>query len=124
LKLGTLESSLKAERARKEGNFSFAHIVTRSPSMARTMALGKKAAGSTIPVLIEGESGTGKELLARAIQGSGERAGKPFVTVNCGAIPANLVESTLFGHVKGAFTGASADAPGKFREAHKGTLFL
>lgn len=124
LKLGTLESSLKAERARKNGHFSFAHIVTKSPAMTRTMTLGKKAAASTIPVLIEGESGTGKELLARAIQGSGERAGKPFVTVNCGAIPANLVESTLFGHVKGAFTGATADAPGKFREAHNGTLFL
>jgi len=124
LKLGTLESSLKAERARRDGNFSFAHIVTRSPAMARTMALGKKAAASAIPVLIEGESGTGKELLARAIQGSGDRAGKPFITVNCGAIPANLVESTLFGHVKGAFTGATADAPGKFREAHNGTLFL
>ena len=124
LKLGTLESSLKAERARKEGHFSFSHIVTKSPAMARTMALGKKAAASTIPVLIEGESGTGKELLARAIQGSGDRAGKPFVTVNCGAIPANLVESILFGHVKGAFTGATADAPGKFREAHNGTLFL
>lgn len=124
LKLGTLESSLKAERARKDGSFSFAHIITRSPAMARTMSLGKKSAASTIPVLIEGESGVGKELLARAIQGSGDRAGKPFVTVNCGAIPANLVESTLFGHVKGAFTGAIADAPGKFREAHNGTLFL
>src|SRR5690606_18202938 len=124
LKLGTLESSLKAERARRDGHFSFAHIVTASPAMARTMALGRKAAASTIPVLIEGESGTGKELLARAIQGTGDKAGKPFVTVNCGAIPANLVESTLFGHVKGAFTGATADAPGKFREAHNGTLFL
>lgn len=124
MKLGTLESSLKAEKARRAGHFSFAHIVTRSPAMARTMTLGKKAAASTIPVLIEGESGVGKELLARAIQGSGERAGKPFITVNCGAIPANLVESTLFGHVKGAFTGATADAPGKFREAHNGTLFL
>lgn len=124
LKLGTLESSLKAERARRDGSFSFAHIITRSDAMTRTMALGKKAAASNIPVLIEGESGVGKELLARAIQGSGDRSGKPFVTVNCGAIPANLVESTLFGHVKGAFTGAISDAPGKFREAHNGTLFL
>ncbi|HAJ02469.1 MAG TPA: sigma-54-dependent Fis family transcriptional regulator [Brevundimonas sp.] len=124
LKLGTLESSLKAERARRDGSFSFAHIITRSDAMTRTMALGKKAAASNIPVLIEGESGVGKELLARAIQGSGDRAGKPFVTVNCSAIPANLVESILFGHVKGAFTGATSDAPGKFREAHNGTLFL
>lgn len=124
LKLQTLESSLKAERARIRGQFSFSHIVSKSPSMVRTMELGRKAAASTIPVLIEGESGVGKELLARAIQGSGDRAGKPFITINCGAIPANLVESTLFGHVKGAFTGAIADAPGKFREAHNGTLFL
>lgn len=124
LKLGTLETTLQAERARKSGTFSFAHIITKSPAMARPISLGKKAAASTIPVLIEGESGVGKELLARAIQGSGERSGKPFVTVNCGAIPQNLVESTLFGHVRGAFTGAVADAPGKFREAHNGTLFL
>lgn len=124
LKIGTLETTLKAERARKSGTFSFNHIISKSSAMTRALALGKKAAASTIPVLIEGESGVGKELLARAIQGSGDRAGKPFVTVNCGAIPANLVESTLFGHVKGAFTGATADAPGKFREAHNGTLFL
>jgi DNA-binding NtrC family response regulator len=124
LKLGTLETAIQAERARKSGTFTFSHIISKSPAMARALALGKKAATSTIPVLIEGESGVGKELLARAIQGTGDRSGKPFVTVNCGAIPANLVESTLFGHVKGAFTGAIADAPGKFREAHNGTLFL
>ncbi|WP_196260562.1 sigma-54-dependent transcriptional regulator [Pelagibacterium limicola] len=124
LKLGTLETTLQAERARKSGTFTFSHIISKSPAMARPLALGRKAAGSTIPVLIEGESGVGKELLARAIQGTGERAGKPFVAVNCGAIPANLVESILFGHIKGAFTGAVADAPGKFREAHNGTLFL
>ncbi len=75
-------------------------------------------------MLIEGETGVGKELVARIIQGMGDRAGKPFVTVNCGAIPANLVESTLFGHKKGAFTGATADHTGKFAEAHGGTLFL
>lgn len=124
MKLGTLQTSLAAERARKSGTFSFAHIISKSPAMARALTLGRKAAASTIPVLIEGESGVGKELLARAIQGSGDKSGKPFITVNCGAIPANLVESTLFGHVKGAFTGAIADAPGKFREAHNGTLFL
>lgn len=123
-KMGTLETSLRAERSKRAGRFGFAQMVGSSPVMVRAIALGRKAAASTIPVLIEGESGTGKEVLARAIQGSGERAGKPFVTVNCGAIPATLVESTLFGHVKGAFTGAVADAPGKFREAHGGTLFL
>jgi DNA-binding NtrC family response regulator len=75
-------------------------------------------------VLIEGESGVGKELIARAIHGSGERRSKPFVAVNCGAIPDNLVESTLFGHEKGAFTGATERHAGKFVEASGGTLFL
>ncbi len=74
--------------------------------------------------MITGESGVGKELLARAIQGASDRAGKPFVTVNCGAIPDNLVESILFGHVKGSFTGAVDNHAGKFVEAHTGTLFL
>jgi len=124
MRVGTLESALKAEHDRQKGTFTFAQMIATSPAVGRAMALGRKAAASTIPVLIEGESGVGKEVLARAIQGSGDRAGKPFVTVNCGAIPRDLVESTLFGHVKGAFTGAHADAPGKFREAHGGTLFL
>src|SRR5256714_1495446 len=84
----------------------------------------EKAAASAIPVLIEGESGVGKELIARAIHGSGERRSRPFVAVNCGAIPDNLVESTLFGHEKGAFTGATERHAGKFVEASGGTLFL
>jgi DNA-binding NtrC family response regulator len=84
----------------------------------------EKAAGSQIPVLIEGESGTGKELIARAIHGSGARRAKPFVAVNCGAMPENLVESILFGHEKGAFTGATEKHAGKFVEADGGTLFL
>jgi DNA-binding NtrC family response regulator len=86
--------------------------------------LGQKAASSNIPVLIEGESGVGKEVFARAIQGSGERRTKPFVTVNCGAIPDNLVESILFGHERGSFTGATEKHAGKFVEANTGTLFL
>jgi DNA-binding NtrC family response regulator len=92
--------------------------------MDRVLSLCRKAAKSTIPVLIEGETGVGKEMIARAIQGDGDRAGKPFITVNCGAIPHDLVESTLFGHKKGAFTGAIADHAGKFAEAHGGTIFL
>jgi DNA-binding NtrC family response regulator len=92
--------------------------------MAGAMRTAKKAAASTIPVLIEGESGVGKELFARAIHGSGERKSKPFVAVNCGAIPDNLVESILFGHEKGAFTGATERHSGKFVEASGGTLFL
>ncbi len=72
--------------------------MTRSPEMERVIRLGERAAKSAIPVLLEGESGVGKEVVARAIQGSSDRRGKPFVTVNCGAIPQNLIESILFGH--------------------------
>src|SRR6202011_6209681 len=93
-------------------------------TMAVVLRTAQKAAASTIPVLIEGESGVGKELFARAIHGSGERKAKPFVAVNCGAIPDNLVESILFGHEKGAFTGATERHMGKFVEASGGTLFL
>ena len=99
-------------------------LITESAAMERVVSLARKAAGSTIPVLIEGESGVGKELVARAIHGSSDRASKPFVTVNCGAIPDNLVESILFGHEKGAFTGATERHMGKFVEATGGTLFL
>jgi DNA-binding NtrC family response regulator len=124
LKLETLEAAIRAEQARRSGTFSRANMIASAPSMARVLTLCAKAAKSPIPVLIEGETGVGKELVARIIQGTGERAGKPFVTVNCGAIPPNLVESVLFGHKKGAFTGAYADQPGKFAEANGGTLFL
>jgi len=103
---------------------TFADIITRSEAMAGVLRIAQKAAASTIPVLIEGESGVGKELFARAIHGSGERKSKPFVAVNCGAIPDNLVESILFGHEKGAFTGATDRHTGKFVEASGGTLFL
>ena len=92
--------------------------------MARTVRLAERAAKSNIPVLIEGESGVGKELMARAIQGGSERRGKPFVIVNCGALPETLVESILFGHEKGSFTGAIDKHAGKFVEANGGTLFL
>jgi DNA-binding NtrC family response regulator len=109
---------------RVTGTVGFRDIFTRSESMQRIIRLGERAAKSTIPVLIEGESGVGKELFARAIQGASDRRGKPFVTVNCGALPANLVESILFGHEKGAFTGANEKHAGKFVEAHGGTLFL
>jgi len=88
------------------------------------MRAAQKAANSSIPVLIEGESGVGKEMFARAIHGSGERKAKPFVAVNCGAIPDNLVESILFGHEKGAFTGAQNRHVGRFEQSEGGTLFL
>jgi len=92
--------------------------------MRPVLRAAEKAAASTIPVLIGGESGVGKELIARAIHGSGARSAKPFVAVNCGAMPENLVESILFGHEKGAFTGATEKHTGKFVEADGGTLFL
>ena len=110
--------------ARRAPVLTFKDMVTRSPAMERVIRLAQKAAASNIPILIEGESGVGKELIARAIQGMGERRSKPFVTVNCGAIPDNLVESILFGHEKGSFTGATEKHVGKFVEAHSGTLFL
>jgi DNA-binding NtrC family response regulator len=124
LRLGSLEDEVRRMRRRADGTLSFRDLATRSPDMTRVLRLAERAAKSSIPVLIEGESGVGKEVLARAIQGSGERKGKPFVTVNCGAIPENLVESTLFGHEKGAFTGATERHQGKFVEANGGTLFL
>ena len=111
-------------RHSREGRLTFADIITRSEAMAGVLRTAQKAAASSIPVLIEGESGVGKELFARAIHGSGERKAKPFVAVNCGAIPDNLVESILFGHEKGAFTGATERHMGKFVEASGGTLFL
>ncbi|MFT6657101.1 sigma-54-dependent transcriptional regulator [Maritalea sp.] len=124
LKRQSLETCLRTERNRLSGHFGFDDIITKSPVMNRVKELGSKAGASNIPVLIEGESGTGKELVARAIQASSKRANKPFVTVNCGAIPPNLVESILFGHKKGSFTGAISDQKGKFQEADGGTLFL
>jgi DNA-binding NtrC family response regulator len=124
LKLEELETLVRTDRNRRSGTLALTDIITRAPAMDRVLALCAKAAKSTIPVLIEGETGVGKELIARVIQGSGDRAGRPFITVNCGAIPANLVESTLFGHKKGSFTGAIADHAGKFAEAHGGTIFL
>ena len=111
-------------RKRGAGRIAFTEIISSSPAMERTLRLARKAGETTIPVMIEGESGVGKELLARAIQSAGDRRGKPFVTVNCGAIPANLVESILFGHEKGSFTGATERHIGKFAEADGGTLFL
>lgn len=124
LKVGALENAQKTVRGRVSGGFSFRQILTRSPVMERTIQLARKAAASDIPILIEGESGVGKELIARAIRGDSARRNKPFVTVNCGAIPDNLVESILFGHERGAFTGATEKHTGKFVEAHTGTLFL
>ena len=99
-------------------------IVTASPAMEALLAEARLAAQSEAALLIQGESGTGKELLARAIHRASPRGKKPFVAINCGAIPAELLESELFGHVKGAFTGATRDHPGLFQSAAGGTVFL
>lgn len=124
LRLDQTEARAKAGRKPRNVAVDFDDIVTASPSMLRVIDLATRAANSTIPVVLEGESGVGKEMVARAIQNASERADKPFITVNCGAIPSNLVESILFGHEKGAFTGATERHAGKFAEAHNGTLFL
>src|SRR5246127_1024254 len=124
LATSALKGELQRIRHSREGRLTFADIITRSDAMDAVLRTAQKAATSGIPVLIEGESGVGKELFARAIHGSGERRSKPFVAVNCGAIPDNLVESILFGHEKGAFTGATERHTGKFVEASGGTLFL
>ena len=124
LRTDALEDEIRRMNRKASGTLGLKDIATQSPEMERIIRLGERAAKSTIPVLIEGESGVGKELVARAIQGASDRRGKPFITVNCGALPENLVESILFGHEKGAFTGATEKHAGKFLEANGGTLFL
>ena len=124
LQLTQLSAEIGRLKKHVSGRTSFDDIVGDSPPMRMVKALGVRAAKSGIPVLITGESGVGKEVIARALHGASDRAGKPFVAVNCGALPANLVESILFGHEKGSFTGATDKHAGKFMEANGGTLFL
>ncbi len=124
LNASALEGEIQRMKHSRTGTLGFRDIITRSANMQAVLRMAEKAAASTIPVLIAGESGVGKELIARAIHGSGERRAKPFVAVNCGAMPENLVESILFGHEKGSFTGATERHVGKFAEASGGTLFL
>ncbi|MBE0460495.1 MAG: sigma-54-dependent Fis family transcriptional regulator [Candidatus Aminicenantes bacterium] len=112
---------LKKELSEK---YSFENIVGKSKKMIEIFSLIEKIAGIESTVLIRGESGTGKEMAARAIHYLSRRKERPFVTINCGALPEGLLESELFGHVKGAFTGAVVDKKGMFEVAHKGTLFL
>jgi two-component system, NtrC family, response regulator AtoC len=115
---------LKTRIDQIENRYSFENIVARSEVMARVFDLVGKVAEHKTTVLITGESGTGKELIARAIHTSGPRAARPLVSINCGGIPENLLESELFGYKKGAFTGAVHNKPGRFGEADGGTIFL
>src|SRR5690606_12997365 len=124
LQMGDLSAEVDRLKKHVSARTTFDDLVGTSGPMRLVRRLGERAAQSSIPVLILGESGVGKEVIARAVHGASERAGKPFVAVNCGALPANLVESILFGHEKGAFTGAHDKHLGKFAEANGGTLFL
>jgi transcriptional regulator with GAF, ATPase, and Fis domain len=117
-----------SRRERRKGlidrSFIFEGAFGDNPKLLEALETAEKAAPTGLPVLIDGESGTGKELMARVIHANGDRSQKPFVSVNCGAIPDNLLESELFGHCKGSFTGAVSDRKGKFESAHTGTIFL
>jgi PAS domain S-box-containing protein len=111
-------------RKELEGRYQIGDLVSRSVSMRKVFEILPQVAASDSTVLIQGETGTGKELLARAIHGLSNRKDKPFMAINCGAIPDTLLESELFGYKKGAFTGADADKPGRFLLAEGGTIFL
>ena len=119
-----MRESVESLRRLVEDRYGFDRIVSHSPRMRPVFDRARAAARSDTPVLIVGETGTGKELIARAIHANGRRAARPFVPLNCAALPRDLVESELFGHRRGAFSGALADHPGLFVGAHSGTLFL
>lgn len=129
----TIQKALEASRLRRENEalrrelqekYGFSQLLGRSPAMRRICELIVKVSDSRASVILSGESGTGKELVARAIHYNGPRGKKPFVSLNCGAIPENLMESELFGHVRGAFTGAVDNKKGLFEMAEGGTFFL
>ena len=122
-----LLAELRSDKGKLEEQLhqkSFGDIVGTSPSLVEVFRKVEKVAGTDISVLITGETGTGKELIARELHRRSQRASGPFIVVNCGAIPENLMESELFGHVRGAFTGAIATRTGKFQAANGGTIFL
>jgi DNA-binding NtrC family response regulator len=120
----SLEQEVQYLRSEVALKGKYSQIIGQSQSMQAIFELIKKVAGSTSSILITGESGTGKELIAQAIHSQSQRAQKPFVAINCAAIPSELIESELFGHEKGAFTGAYQRGIGKFEFAHGGTIFL
>ena len=124
LEVGALTRENRQLREIIADRFSFGNMIAGSRAMAAVTDMAARVAQSDATVLLEGESGTGKELLAKALHFNGQRARRPFVTVNCAAIPENLLESELFGHRRGAFTGAIADKKGRFEAAESGTIFL
>ncbi|MEG3153224.1 sigma-54 dependent transcriptional regulator, partial [Sphingomonas sp. ZT3P38] len=121
---GKVSGELRPLTEKLTAHLAFDEIVGSAPQFRAALAIAAKAARARVPVLIEGESGVGKEVVAEAIHAASPRHAKPVVRVNCGAIPANLVESELFGHEKGAFTGAFERKIGRFQEADGGTIFL
>jgi len=118
------QTTTQRRKALIDRSFVFEGVFGESQKLLDSMEIAEKAAPTDLPVLIDGESGTGKELMAKVIHANGSRADKAYISVNCGAIPDNLLESELFGHKRGAFTGASSDRSGKFETADKGTIFL
>jgi DNA-binding NtrC family response regulator len=123
-KMRSLEREVQALRAELKSRYGVDQMIGSSPAMARVFDLIRAAAATTSSVLVSGESGTGKELVARAIHYGGDRAKGPFKPINCAALPREIIESELFGHVRGAFTNAVQEHQGLFRAAHGGTLFL
>lgn len=121
---GASTAQQAAEIAQKSTEYQFGRLIAGSPAMARVCEVIQRVASTSTTVLINGESGTGKEVVAHIIHDQSRRRDKPFVAVNCAALPEQLLESEMFGHVKGAFTGATADKPGLFETAEGGTLFL
>ncbi|MDP9152523.1 MAG: sigma-54-dependent Fis family transcriptional regulator, partial [Myxococcota bacterium] len=124
VQLAVARRDLKQVRAELRSHFGYGGLIGTSAAMRRVYAVIERVKDTDIPVLVTGESGTGKEMVAKAVHQSGARAKKPFLGVNCAAIPANLLESELFGSVRGAFTGADRDRRGLFQEADGGTLLL
>src|SRR5689334_1435057 len=122
--LAATRRDLRSARAVLRSHFGYEGLVGTSEAMRRVYALIDRVKDTDVPVLILGESGTGKEVVARALHNAGPRSKKPFTGINCGAIPEHLLESELFGHVRGAFTGADRDRKGLFREATEGTILL
>lgn len=124
LRMSFMNKEISRLTRKSKDTLIFSDLIGSEQGLTECVRIAKKASSSELPILITGETGTGKELFSRAIHGESNRAGKPFIAVNCGAIPEKLIESTLFGHEKGSFTGANQKSLGKFQEANDGTLFL